>query len=387
MSGHGKDRLRQQALTGLTSVGIVALAGVAGALLILLAGRNPIETYGAILSGAGLGWFIPGQSASHYTQAAFGLQQTLGLLVPLVLLGFAVAIPYRAGLFNIGGQGQLIMGSIAAVWFGSAITGLPAPAHITLAVVMGAVLGALWAAIAGVLRAWLGTNEVIVTIMLNYIAIWVGSFLFGIGGPLQNEAQPTQPVSETVAESARIPVIWGSAALQGLHAGIFLVPIVVGVVWLVQHRTTVGFETAAVGSNVEASRYLGIPVSRRYVMAMVFGGALAGLAGAMEILGWQFRIATADLHASQLGFVGIAIALLGRNTPIGVVLSAFLFAVLINGSSNRNLDPSAFPPELASYLTLIGQGVIILLVSLNAERSLDFLRRRLARVLRRKVAS
>jgi len=387
MSGHGKDRLRQQALTGLTSVGIVALAGVAGALLILLAGRNPIETYGAILSGAGLGWFIPGQSASHYTQAAFGLQQTLGLLVPLVLLGFAVAIPYRAGLFNIGGQGQLIMGSIAAVWLGSAITGLPAPAHITLAVVMGAVLGALWAAIAGVLRAWLGTNEVIVTIMLNYIAIWVGSFLFGIGGPLQNEAQPTQPVSETVAESARIPVIWGSAALQGLHAGIFLVPIVVGVVWLVQHRTTVGFETAAVGSNVEASRYLGIPVSRRYVMAMVFGGALAGLAGAMEILGWQFRIATADLHASQLGFVGIAIALLGRNTPIGVVLSAFLFAVLINGSSNRNLDPSAFPPELASYLTLIGQGVIILLVSLNAERSLDFLRRRLARVLRRKVAS
>lgn len=387
MSGHGKDRLRQQALTGLTSVGIVALAGVAGALLILLAGRNPIETYGAILSGAGLGWFIPGQSASHYTQAAFGLQQTLGLLVPLVLLGFAVAIPYRAGLFNIGGQGQLIMGSIAAVWFGSAITGLPAPAHITLAVVMGAVLGALWAAIAGVLRAWLGTNEVIVTIMLNYIAIWVGSFLFGIGGPLQNEAQPTQPVSETVAESARIPVIWGSAALQGLHAGIFLVPIVVGVVWLVQHRTTVGFETAAVGSNVEASRYLGIPVSRRYVMAMVFGGALAGLAGAMEILGWQFRIATADLHASQLGFVGIAIALLGRNTPIGVVLSAFLFAVLINGSSNRNLDPSAFPPELASYLTLIGQGVIILLVSLNAKRSLDFLRRRLARVLRRKVAS
>lgn len=387
MSGHGKDRLRQQALTGLTSVGIVALAGVAGALLILLAGRNPIETYGAILSGAGLGWFIPGQSASHYTQAAFGLQQTLGLLVPLVLLGFAVAIPYRAGLFNIGGQGQLIMGSIAAVWFGSAITGLPAPAHITLAVVMGAVFGALWAAIAGVLRAWLGTNEVIVTIMLNYIAIWVGSFLFGIGGPLQNEAQPTQPVSETVAESARIPVIWGSAALQGLHAGIFLVPIVVGVVWLVQHRTTVGFETAAVGSNVEASRYLGIPVSRRYVMAMVFGGALAGLAGAMEILGWQFRIATADLHASQLGFVGIAIALLGRNTPIGVVLSAFLFAVLINGSSNRNLDPSAFPPELASYLTLIGQGVIILLVSLNAERSLDFLRRRLARVLRRKVAS
>nr|PZM95714.1 MAG: branched-chain amino acid ABC transporter permease [Actinomycetota bacterium] len=287
----------------------------------------------------------------------------------------------------MGGQGQLIMGSIAAVWFGSAITGLPAPAHITLAVVMGAVLGALWAAIAGVLRAWLGTNEVIVTIMLNYIAIWVGSFLFGIGGPLQNEAQPTQPVSETVAESARIPVIWGSAALQGLHAGIFLVPIVVGVVWLVQHRTTVGFETAAVGSNVEASRYLGIPVSRRYVMAMVFGGALAGLAGAMEILGWQFRIATADLHASQLGFVGIAIALLGRNTPIGVVLSAFLFAVLINGSSNRNLDPSAFPPELASYLTLIGQGVIILLVSLNAERSLDFLRRRLARVLRRKVAS
>lgn len=360
MNPSWRARVSAPLTTAATSIGIVALAAVVGGLLIALSGRNPFQTFSAILVGAGLNFGAPG--------SAYGLQQTLVYFVPLVLLGFAVAIPFRAGLFNIGGQGQYFAGSFAALLVGTSIEGVPAWIHVPLAVIAGAVAAGMWAAIPGLLRAYLGTSEVIVTIMLNYIAIWIGSFLVGLGGPLQNSSQPTQPVSDKVSESAQIPTIWGNAALQGLHAGILLVPAIVALVWIFLNRTAAGFETRAVGYNPEASRYLGIRVPARSAMAMVLGGVVAGVAGAVDLLGWQHQISVSNLQVVTLGFVGIAVALLGRNTPIGVLVAAAFFAVLLSGSSSRNLDPSAFPPELAGYLTLIGQAVIILLVSLDASR-------------------
>ena len=198
--------------------------------------------------------------------------------------------------------------------------------------------------------------------MLNWIAVWVGLFLFGLGGPLQNTEQESVPISGEVTAGARLPVFWGDPDFQGLSIGIFVALAALVVYWVVLNRTTLGFGVKAVGFNPEAARYGGISVSRNYFLAMAISGAFAGLAGSLDILGWQFRIATSDIGASQIGFVGIAVALLGRNTAIGVGLSALLFAGLVNGTSTRNLDPEIFQPELATNLTLLIQGLIVLFV-------------------------
>ena len=198
--------------------------------------------------------------------------------------------------------------------------------------------------------------------MLNWIAIWVGVFLFGLGGPLQNDRQEFVPVSNDIVEGAKLPVFWGDPLFQGLHVGFFVAIAALVVYWLILNRTTLGYGVKAVGFNPEAARYGGISVSRNYFLAMAISGAFAGLAGAIDILGWQFRLATDDIQASTIAFVGIAVALLGRNTAIGVALAALLFAGLLTGTSTRNLDPEVFRPELASNLTLLIQGLVVLFV-------------------------
>jgi simple sugar transport system permease protein len=198
--------------------------------------------------------------------------------------------------------------------------------------------------------------------MLNWVAIWTGSFLFGLGGPLQSSTQTSVPVSNDIVDSAKLPVFWGDPVLQGLHIGFFVALAALVVFWIVLNRTTLGYEVRAVGFNPEAARYGGISVARNYFLAMAISGTFAGLAGALDVLGWQFRINTNDITASTIGFTGIAVALLGRNTPIGVFLSALLFGALVNGTSTRHLDPSVFRPDLANNLTLIIQGLIVLFV-------------------------
>jgi len=198
--------------------------------------------------------------------------------------------------------------------------------------------------------------------MLNWIAIWVGVFLFGLGGPLQNDTQTYVPISNDVLDSAKLPVFWGDPLLQGLHVGFFIALGALVVFWLLLNRTTLGYGVRAVGFNPEAARYGGISVPTNYFLAMAISGGFAGLAGAIDILGWQFRLATGDVQGVSIGFVGIAVALLGRNTAIGVALSALLFGGLLTGTSTRNLDPEIFKPELASNLTLLIQGLVVLFV-------------------------
>jgi simple sugar transport system permease protein len=339
------------------------IAFIAGGFVVLLTGHNPFSTYKAIFDGTGLQWVFPWVSGSARSTAAFNLQQTLIATTPLILVGLAVAFAFRAGLFNIGGQGQYTVGGIVAVWIGSSFASMPAVPHIVLAVVGAALAGAAWAGIAGILKATLGVNEVISTIMLNWIAIWGGVWLFGLGGPLQNPHQSSVPTSSPVTESAKLPVFWGNAQLQGLHIGLFIALAAVAVFWVVLNRIRLGYEVRAVGLNPDAASYAGISVAKNYFRAMAICGAFAGIAAAMDILGWKFSLFTNDIQASSVGFLGIAVALLGRNTAIGTVFAALLFGALATGTSDRYLDPSVFDPNLASNLTWMIQGLIVLLVS------------------------
>jgi general nucleoside transport system permease protein len=339
------------------------LAFLLGGVAVLLVGKDPIATYEAIWKGTGLQWLFPWTTGEDRTLAALNLQQTLIITTPLILTGLAVAFAFRAGLFNIGGQGQFIVGSIAAVWVGSEFAGMPGFLHIVLAILAACLAGAVWAGIAGGLKATVGANEVVSTIMLNYTAVFLGLYLFGLGGPLQNDTQRSIPVSNDVVEAARLPVFWGDPILQGLHIGIFIALVAVVAFWVLLNRSTTGYEVRAVGLNPEAARYSGMSVGKNYVLVMAVCGLFAGLAGSLDVLGWQFRIATNDIQIGYLGFFGIAVALLGRNTAIGTVASALLFGALLSGTSQRNLDPTIFQPELAQNLTFILQGLVVLLVS------------------------
>jgi general nucleoside transport system permease protein len=340
-------------------------AFIVGGVVVLAAGANPIDTYKAIFDGSGLNWLFPWVTGDDRSLAALNLQQTLILTTPLILTGLAVAFAFRAGLFNIGGQGQYLVGTMASVYIGSSLDGTPGWLHIVLAIAAGCAAGAVWAGIVGVLKATTGANEVISTIMLNWTALYVGTYLFGLGGPLQT-SDPTQksiPVSNDVLQSARLPVFWGDPELQGLHIGIFIALAATALFWVLLNRSVTGYEVRAVGFNPDAAEYGGISAGRNYVKVMVICGVLAGLAGALDVLGWQFRVATNDIQVTQVGYFGIAVALLGRNTAFGTALAALLFGALINGTSVRNLDPTIFEPELATNLTFIIQGLIVLFVS------------------------
>ena len=339
------------------------LAFLIGGLVMVVTGKDPIAVYEAIWKGTGLQWFFPWTTGADRDLAASNLQQTLIITTPLILTGLAVAFAFRAGLFNIGGNGQYIMGSIAAVWVGSSFADMPSFLHIVLAILAACAAGAFWAAIAGFLKATTGAHEVISTIMLNWIAVWVGVWLFSLGGPLQNDAQKSIPVSNDVVEGAKLPVFWGDPVLQGLHIGIFIALFAVVVFWILLNRSTIGYEVRAVGFNPEAARYSGMSVGKNYILVMAVCGLFAGLAGSRDILGWQFRIATNDVQILFLGYIGIAVALLGRNTAVGTVAAALLFGALLSGTSQRNLDPTIFEPSLASNLTYIIQGLVILIVS------------------------
>jgi simple sugar transport system permease protein len=193
---------------------------------------------------------------------------------------------------------------------------------------------------------------------------------------LQSSTQRELPESNLVVAGARLPVFWGPKLLQGLSIGIFLALAALVVYWIVINRTTLGFEVRAVGLNPEAARYGGIPVARSMFLAMAIGGAFAGLAGACDILGWEFQFGQPDVQASQIGFMGLAAALLGRNKALGVGAASLLFGALINGTSGRQLDPTVFRPDLATDLTTVIQGLVVLFVGLNLGAAVAWYRRR-----------
>ena len=371
--------LYQRAGGVVTPLVTTIFAFFAGGLVVLvISGKNPLGTYKDIFRGSGLNWLFPwneangercsirdiaGAAAAQICPSALSLQQTLIQMTVLILTAIAVAFAFRCGLFNIGGQGQYIVGTLAAVQVGVWFDSMPALPHILLAIVAATLAGALWAGIAGLLKATVGAHEVITTIMLNWIALWIGSYLVGIGGPLQDPAAGPVGVTSDVSEGAKLPVVWGPPTLQGLHAGLFIALGALAVYWVVLNRTTLGYEVRAVGFNPDAAGYGGISVARSYFLAMAISGAFAGAAGAMDILGWQFKLDDTSVKTySYIAFLGIAVALLGRNTAVGIFFAALLFGALKTGTSTRNLNPDVFKPELAGNLTEIIQGLVVLFV-------------------------
>ena len=344
----------------------VVIAFVLGGLVVLVVGGNPIEVYRELAVGAGLNWplqYIPGHPVHvDPVVSEIDLTHTLVYATPLILTGLAVGFAFRCGLFNIGGQGQYWVGAYLAIEVGLYVTG-HWPGHgreaVFLATLAAALMGSAWASIAGFLKAYRGAHEVISTIMLNWIAIFGGQWLFGLGGPLQDKASQG-PESRTLPLSATYDSIWGFIPGASVTIAIFIALGAAVVYWLLLSRTTLGYEVRAVGLNPEAARYGGISVKRSIVLAMAISGAFAGLAGAADVLGsGSFQIQTTNLQVVDAGFTGIAVALLGRNTAVGIILGGLLFSVLHTGANNI---AGGFSPELAINLATIIQGVIILFV-------------------------
>jgi simple sugar transport system permease protein len=337
------------------------LAFLIGGLVVAATGHNPLKTYRDIFNGAGLNWFLHPTTDTFTSTAAYNLSQTLLLTSTLILTGLAVAFAFRCGMFNIGGQGQYFVGIYTGIWIGTSWAGMSRPLHILIAIVAATLAGAIWAGIAGVLKATVGAHEVITTIMLNWIAYWVGSYFFGLGGPLQNSSSETVPISDDVVASAQLPVFWGEQGLQGLHIGFFMAIAALAVFWVLLNRTTLGYEVRAVGFNPDAAHYGGINVRKNLIRAMAISGAFAGLAGGLDVLGYLYRYGVSDIPVSVVGFLGIAVALLGRNTALGVALSALLFGALLFGTTH-GLQSSEIDPGLATNLTYMIQGLIVLFV-------------------------
>jgi len=352
--------LRQRSGGVAVPVFTALVAFALGGLIVLATGHNPLLAYRDIFNGAGLNWiFHP--TTSTVSNASYNLSQTLLQTTTLILTGLAVAFAFRCGMFNIGGQGQYFVGLYVANWVGISFPGMATLPHVLLGIGAAVFAGAVWAGIAGFLKAYVGAHEVITTIMLNWIAIWIGTYFFGDGGPLQNTDNATVPISGDVAASAKLPVFWGIQQLQGLHVGFFVALAALVVFWALLNRTTLGYEVRAVGFNPAAAAYGGISVKKNLIRAMAISGAFAGLAGGLDMLGYLYHYGVSDIPVSSIGFLGIAVALLGRNTAVGTGLAALLFGALLFGTTH-GLSSNVIQPELAGNLTSMIQGLIVLFV-------------------------
>jgi simple sugar transport system permease protein len=332
--------------TMLVPILAVLTAMIVGAFVILMAGGNPFYAYLGLFQGA-FG------SAKAWSETAVWAS-------PYIFAGLAVALAFKGGLFNIGAEGQLALGAVVAAWVGYALPdmlgiSLPAIIHLPLAIGLGILAGALWGAIPGALKAYTGGHEVINTIMMNYIALNMVSFL--LNGPMKDpNPQNVSARTPAIAESARIPAIFEGFRI---HWGFVLALVVAALVWWLLWKTTLGFEIRTVGLNPDAAKYAGINVKRTIILTMALSGALAGLAGVIEVTGLNYRH---ELGFSVgYGFDAIAIALLGKTHPFGVVLGAILFAGMRNGATRMQFL-TQIPVDVISVI----QALILLFVAADA---------------------
>jgi simple sugar transport system permease protein len=286
--------------------------------------------------------------------AFYPILESLVAATPYIFAGLAVAVGFRCGLFNIGAEGQLYVGAICSAYVGFAVKGLPAIIHIPLALLAGALGGAAWAFLPAILKAKVGAHEVINTIMMNYIAFRLSEWL--LTGPMKRP-DSANPVSPAIEASAELPRFFPDPIR--FHLGFFIALAVAALVYWLLFRTTLGFEVRTVGASPSAALYSGMNITRNFILALCFSGALAGLAGANEVLGVNHNLALA--FSSGYGFDSIALALLGKSHPFGVVLSALLFGTLSSGGT-RMQNIAKIPVDIISVV----QALVIAFVAAPA---------------------
>lgn len=333
----------------------LAALGV-GAIMLQLLGANPVSAYSALLDGA-----FGSKNA---------LADTIVRATPLLLVALGICIAFRAGVINIGGEGQLVMGAILATLVGLAFPEAPGIVIIPVAMVAGFIGGAIWGGIPGVLKAYYNVNEILSTIMLNIIAVQGMNYL--LRGPMIDPVQ--LEAASRIPQTARLAQVFDLPRLvpTRLHLGALLAVLLAIVVYIFLWRTTAGYRIRAVGLNPDASRYAGINVKRNIVLALLLSGAFAGLAGAVQVYGVHHRMFTDGSLAGftgSAGFNGIVVALFGKLNPLGAIPAAFIFGALIVGANS--LQRAMQVP--AALITALNGLVVVFVVSS------DYFSRRLAR--------
>jgi general nucleoside transport system permease protein len=367
---HRSQTVLQKIMAGdaLVAVLAVVLALVAGGLLIAVTDEavaeaagyffaRPSDTFAAIWNAASEAYAalfagaIFNPRGDTFQEMILPLTATLTVATPLICAGLGVALAFRAGLFNIGAQGQIIIGATLAAWVGFTLD-LPAGLHLVLVILAGVVGGAVWAGIAGLLKARTGAHEVILTIMLNYIAI--NLVLYLLNTPAFQRPGSSNPISPQLAESAQYPLLFGEGFR--LHWGFVIAILATVFAWWLLNRSTIGFELRAVGANPNAARTAGISVTKGYVVVMLLAGGLAGLAGVAQVAGTE-HVLTAGVAAS-FGFDAITVALLGRSSPWGTFVAGLLFGAFRAGGvtmqtlTGTNID-----------IVLVVQSLIVLFIA------------------------
>jgi ABC-type uncharacterized transport system permease subunit len=341
-------------------LGSVVFAFVVGALIVAGTGGNPFVAYADLLCG-GFGAFCTGGE-----NPALQVSNTIVFMTPLVMAGVAVAIPFRAGLFNIGAEGQFLAGAIACTFIGIKLGSWPTPILLPLVLLGGMVAGSFWAGIAGVLKATVGAHEVVTTIMLNYTAQWLLRYLI-VGGPLQlkNGFSVSSPIGQGARLATLLPhdntlIIFGlPASVYRVHTGLLIALVAVAVFAFLLWRTALGYEIRAAGQSQRAARYAGVSVRRTIIVSMLIAGAFSGLAGAVQIAGVDHNL-TDKYFSDTTGFDAIAVALLGLGSAVGIVLAAILFAALHAGGSVMQSDAG-----ISSNLVLVVQALILFSIAAN----------------------
>lgn len=318
--------------------------------------------YGALLYGSlgnprevyeGMRLYLSTGDNTLFLRAIWPITESLVAATPYIFGGLAVALGFRCGLFNIGAEGQLGIGALAAAWVGYSITNLPALIHLPLALLAGALGGAIWAAIPGYLKAKTGAHEVVNTIMMNWISFRLSDWL--LNGPMK--APGYRPITPNIEPTAALPRFFPPPIR--FHAGFFLALIVAGIVYWFLFKTTLGFEIRTVGANPDAARYAGMSITRSIMLAMVLSGALAGLAGTSQVLGVDHWVGQG--FTAGYGFDSIALALLGKSHPFGVVLASLLFGTLRSGAT-RMQSLAGIPIDIISII----QGLVIVFIAAPA---------------------
>lgn len=291
----------------------VACSFLVGAILMLSIGGNPAEAFSYLLKGA------------FGTPANIG--ETFVKATPLIFTGLAATFAYKCGVFNLGAEGQFVMGAVVSIWFATTTTAISGIPLIICSLLLGALAGGIWGSIPGILKITRGLNEMIVSIMLNYVAILFMGYLYS--GPLREGSVPQTAAVDDTLKLGRI--LSGTRA----HAGIIIALIITLLIYYFLFYTSKGFKLRAVGLNPTASKFNGFPVNKFMLAAFIVSGAIAGLGGSVELHGTQFRLLSG--FGTGYGFDGVAIALIGQLNPIGTVLVAYLFAVLRTGATTMQV--------------------------------------------------